>query len=157
MPTIALYITMFSVFIGYNIFILIKYGFLSSISVSYYSLPKKWNWLFLAFCWGYSIPALMLATDGFMFFSGGLICFVGIASAFRDDSFTADMHQWSAAVAITLSQLSIILCYHFYWVSIGMLVSALILYLLRNIFTQWMYVLEIIAFVCIGYVLFLNL
>ena len=157
MPTTALYITMLSVFTLYNIYILCKYGFLSSISVSYYSIPKQWNWLFLAFCWGYSIPALMLATDGFMFFSGGLICFVGIASAFRDDSFTADMHQYSAAIAITLSQLSIILCYHLYWVSISMLVSAVVLYLLRNVFTQWMYVLEVIAFCTVAYTLSFNI
>ena len=150
----VLYTIMINVFVGYNLFILIFYGFLSSISVSYYSLPRQWNWLFMAFCWGYAIPAIMLATTGLMFFSGGFICFVGIASAFRESKFTSDIHQYSAAVAITLSQLSILIDYHLWWVNLFFIVSAVILFLLRNIFRQWMYVLEMIAFACIAYVLY---
>ena len=148
---------MLFVFIGYNVGIAIKYGFLSSMSVSYYSLPRKWNWLFLAFCWGYAIPALMLATTGLMFFAGGLITFVGIASAFRDSKFTSDIHQYSAAAAITLSQLSIAFDYHLWWLNVVFIVSSLILFLLCNKFRQWMYVLEAIAFACIAYVLGVNL
>jgi hypothetical protein len=109
---------------------------LNSISVSYYSLPEKWNWLFLAFCWGYAIPAIILSTDGFMFFSGGMICFVGIASAFRLNIFTTNIHQYSALAAVILSQLSILFCYHLYWLNGIMLVLAIALYLLKNRFSQ---------------------
>jgi len=144
---------MISVFVLYNLFILLKYGWLNSISASYYSLPVKYNWLFLTFCWGYAIPAIFLATDGFMFFACGLIMFVGIASAFRLDSFTATMHQYSALGAVILSQLSLLFFYHNYWLNGIMLVSAIILYLLRNKFAQWMTVLEWIAFLTVAIVL----
>ena len=144
---------MISVFVIYNLIILLKYGFLNSISVSYYSLPVKWNWLFLAFCWLYAIPAIMLATDGFMFFSGGLICWVGIASAFRQDKFTAEMHTRSALAAVVLSQLSILFCYQNYWLIGVMVVCSGGLFLIRNTFKQWMTVLEWIAFVTVAYTL----
>jgi len=154
---------MISVFVLYNLFILLKYGWLNSISASYYSLPDeyikikwnnnvvltlpiKYNSLFLLFCLGYAIPTLFLVTDGFMFFACGLICFVGIASAFRLDSFTANMHQYSALGAVVLSQLSLIFFYHLYYLVIITAVSAVILYLLNKKLPQWMYILEWIAF-----------
>ena len=145
---------MVSVFVIYNLAILFKYGWLNSISASYYSLPVKWNWLFLAFCWGYAIPAIFLAHDGFLFFSGGFICFVGIASAFRSDTFTANVHQYSSLAAVVLSQLSIMFIYHLYYLNIIMIVSAIVLYLLSKKIAQWMYILEVIAFITVSVVLF---
>jgi len=141
---------MISVFVIYNLTILLKYGWLNSISASYYSLPVKCNWLFLAFCWGYAIPAIFMAHDGFMFFACGLICFVGIASAFRLDSFTANMHQYSALGAVILSQLSLLFFYHLYYLVIITAVSAVILYLLNKKLPQWMYILEWIAFLTVA-------
>ena len=145
---------MILVFVIYNLIILIKYGLLNSISVSYYSLPIKFNWLFLTFCWGYAIPAIMLATDGLMFFSGGLICFVGIASAFRDNDFTFKIHQYSSLIGVILSQLSILFIYHLYYLNIIMVVSSIVLYLLSKKIAQWMYILEVIAFITVSVALF---
>ena len=141
------------VFVSYNTIIYIKYGQLNSISTSYYSLPVKLNFLFCLFCWGYAIPAMMLSTTGLMFFSGGFITFVGIASAFRQDDFTANVHQISAAIAITLSQLSILIDYQMWWLNIVFLVIGGALFLFRSKFPSWMYWLEITAFYCIALVL----
>jgi hypothetical protein len=141
---------MISVFVIYNLTILLKYGWLNSISASYYSLPVKWNWLFLAFCWGYAIPAVLMAHDGFIFFAGGMIMFVGIASAFRENSFTANVHQYSSLAAVVLSQLSILFIYHNYWLVGITVVSAITLYLLSKKFAQWMYILEWIAFLTVA-------
>jgi hypothetical protein len=145
---------MISVFVIYNLTILLKYGCLNSISASYYSLPVKYNWLFLVFCWGYAIPAIFMAHDGFMFFAGGMICFVGIASAFRSNSFTANVHQYSSFAAVVLSQLSIMFVYHMYYLNIIMIVSAIVLYLLSKKIAQWMYILEVIAFITVSIALY---
>ena len=148
-----MWITMLSVFLIYNLIILLKYGWLNSISVSYYSLPAKWNFIFTLFCFGYAIPAVIMAKDGFMFFSGCFICFVGIACNFRQDLITADTHNICSFIAILLSQLSILFFYHFWWLNIITVMSTLILYMLRNKFSQWMYVLEWIAFLTVAYTL----
>jgi len=144
---------MILVFVSYNLGIFIKYGQLGSISASYYALPEKLNFLFCLFCFGYAIPGVMLATTGLMFFGSAFITCVGIASAFRESDFTAGMHQWSAAIAITLTQLSILVDYHMWWVNVIFLVVGGILFLLRNKFYPWMYWLEMTAFVCTAYVL----
>ena len=153
---LILFIDMLFVFTIYNVYIACNYGFLSSISVSYYYLPEKRNWLFLAFCWLYAIPAVMLSTNGFMFFSGGLICFVGVASAFRIPN-VGVIHQVSALTAIVLSQLAILFCYHLYILNVIMVLATVVLFLLRDKFAQWMYFLEVIAFMLISIALGLQL
>jgi hypothetical protein len=141
---------MMLVFVSYNVVIYITYGQLNSISASYYALPKKWNILFTLFCFGYAIPALMIATTGLMFFAGGFITFVGIAAAFMQDNFTSNMHTGSASIAIILSQLSIFFDYHMWWYNIAFLIIGGTLFLLRNKFKSWMYWFEVVAFACIS-------
>lgn len=104
---------MVSDFVIYNVSILVLYGFLNSISASYYSLPEKWrSIIFLLFCWVYAIPAMILSTTTLMFFAGFFICGVGIFGDFRISKYDSDMHQVSAALAITCSQLSVFFEYH---------------------------------------------
>ena len=103
----------------------------------------------MLFCFGYALPAVVMATDPFMFFSGGFICAVGIASNFRE-YFTSTVHQYSALLAIVFSQISILFYYQNYWLVGIMVVSAIILYLLRNKFSQWMLILEWVAFITVA-------
>ena len=146
---------MISDFIIYNLTILILYGFLTSISVSYYSLPEKFrNVIFLLFCWSYAMPAMIMSNTPLMFFSGFFICGVGIFSDFRISKYDSNMHQVSAALAITFSQLSILLEFNQWQVNIVFLILGGILFALTTKFKQWMTILEIISFLCIAYVLF---
>jgi len=148
------------VFVSYNYLIYKRYGLLESISTSYYSLLNdttlnpKYSFLFCLFCWGYAIPATMMASDGFIFFSGGFITFVGIASAFRENTFTATIHQYSALTAVVLSQLSILFIYQMWYISLVFAIFAGIMFLLKDKLSTWMYWLEIAAYFSIDIILF---
>jgi hypothetical protein len=76
---------MLAVFFSYVGFIWKKYRVLVSISQSYYRLPKNLQILFTLFCWGFAFPAMIIGSNGLMFFSGGAICFVGAAAAFQEE------------------------------------------------------------------------
>lgn len=78
---IVLFALMNLVFFSYVFYVWIQHGIKTSISFSYYFLNEKYrDLIFLLFCWGFSIPAMILGESGWLFFAGGLICFVGIAS-----------------------------------------------------------------------------
>jgi len=146
------------VFISYNYIIYKRYGLLESISTSYCSLlnDKKltpnYSFLFCLFCWFYAIPATMMASDGFMFFS--FITFVGVASAFRENEFIAKIHQYSAITAVVLSQLSILFIYQMWYISVVFCIFAGIMFLLKNKITTWMYWLEMAAYFSIDIIIF---
>jgi len=76
-----LFTIMVSVFLAYVGYIWSKYGIQKSISESYYVLPKKENWLFVAFTWLFAFPAMILGNSLLMLFAGGGIVFVGAAAA----------------------------------------------------------------------------
>ena len=140
------------IFFGGTLFFQLTCTSLNSLSVSAYNLPKKywiisknWNWTFLIFTWGYAFPMIVYCHTNLMMFSGLFIMFVGLASRFRDNDETAYIHQICAAIGIILSQISIIVDYHNYWICIIMVPSTIYLYLISNKYSQWMKILEIIA------------
>ena len=87
---------MVTVFLAYVTFIWSKYGVLKSISESYYKLPKKQNWLFVAFTWLFAFPAMILGNSYLMLFAGGGIVFVGAAAAMH----TFPTRAWHLSAAI---------------------------------------------------------
>jgi len=104
------YILMLTVFIGYVSWIWARYGVLPSISDSYYHLPRNLQPLFTLFCWGFSLPAIILGSSGLMFFAGAGIAFVGAAAAFKE-KMTAEVHITGAVIGVIMSQLAIWLQY----------------------------------------------
>jgi len=72
---------MVAVFLAYVGYIWAKYGVQKSISESYYVLPKKQNWMFVAFTWLFAFPAMILGNSLLMMFAGAGIVFVGAAAA----------------------------------------------------------------------------
>jgi hypothetical protein len=153
-----LFTIMMTVFMSYIIGILLLYGVLPSVSDSYYHLPKKWNFLFTLFCWGFAIPTLIIGvdlTDNFlMFLAGGGICFVGAAAAFRE-KLTEQVHVGGALVGIISSQLSIAFDFKMFYINIIFLVLAGLIKLLKiKNNTYWI---ELLAFASICYVLGVNI
>ena len=67
---------MVSVFLAYVGYIWSKYGIQKSISESYYVLPEKENWLFVAFTWLFAFPAMILGNSLLMLFAGGGILYL---------------------------------------------------------------------------------
>lgn len=152
------FFTMLTVFVGYISFIIGKYGILSSISESYYRLPKSLTFLFTLFCWGFALPAMIVGldlTDNFlMFFAGGGIMFVGAAAAFKE-KMTEKVHFIGAAIAIIAAQLSTAFDFHMYYVNVVFITIALTILLGKTVgrIKNYVWWIEIAAFLSICYVL----
>jgi hypothetical protein len=123
---------MLSVFVGYVSWIWARYGVLPSISDSYYHLPKNLQPIFTLFCWGFSLPAIILGSSGLMFFAGAGIAFVGAAAAFKE-RMTMEVHVAGAMAGVIFSQLAIWLQYGLWPLNLIFLGIGLPLYLTRFI------------------------
>lgn len=152
------FIIMLTVFVGYVSFIIGKYGILPSISESYYWLPKKLNFLFTLFCWGFALPAMIVGldlTDNFlMFFAGGGIMFVGAAAAFKE-TMTKKVHFIGAVIGITAAQLSTAFDFHMYYVNVIFIVLALTILFGKGLgrIKNYVWWIELLAFISMCYVL----
>lgn len=113
-----LYIISLMVFISYLTTITWKYGLLPSISESYYKLPSNRKFIFTLFCWGFSLPLMMLGleqTDNvLMFLAPAGIAFVGAAAAFKGNKLTYQVHMTGAIIGVLLSHLAIWILYQQY-------------------------------------------
>lgn len=151
---------MLSVFTIYVLTIWAKYGVLKSISHSYYALPNNLRFIFTLWSWGYALPAMIVASTPLMFFAGAGICFVGAAAAYRE-KMTETVHIIGAACAILFSQLSIIIDFHMWYVTVAFAVIALPLALTRfskkGICPNRTWYVEILAFITIALVLGVQL
>lgn len=146
------------VFFGYLAACWILFGSATSISATFYDWPEKYRKIiFLAFCWGYAIPAIMMAQTGLLFFAGGFLSVVGIASDFRSDSQTSKDHTAAATIAVVLSQLSIIFDYKEYLLSAISIALMAGLFLIKKKMKTFMYWAEIIAFLAIDYVIAIKI
>jgi len=109
-----LFAVMVTVFLAYVSFIWVKYGVQKSISESYYCLPKKENWLFVAFCWLFAFPAMILGNSYWMLFAGGGIVFVGAAAAMHTFP-TRAWHLSGAIGGMILGCLAMIFQFNMWW------------------------------------------
>ena len=113
-----LFSLMVTVFVAYVAFIWSKYGIQKSISESYYVLPKKDNWLFVAFTWLFAFPAMLLGNSYLMLFAGGGIVFVGAAAAMHTFP-TRGWHLGGAIGGMILACLAMIFQYHMWYMVAG--------------------------------------
>lgn len=142
------------VFTVYVTVITAKYGVLNSISESYYKLPYNSKFLFTLFCWGFSIPLMMVGLEQtgsiLMFFAPAGIAFVGAAAAFKGDKVTHDVHMAGATIGIILSWLASMVLYDQYiagvvFAFISATLVALTFALRKNLHYFWW--IEILAYV----------
>ena len=145
---------MVAVFVAYVLFIWIKYGVQKSISESYYVLPKKWNWLFVAFCWLFAFPAMILGDSYWMLFAGGGIVFVGAAAAMHTLP-TRTVHLIGAIGGMILGCLAMIFQYHMWYVVPAIAVLMLIAALLDKKHAMWWT--EIIIFTALSTVIGISI
>ena len=99
-----LFLLMNVVFFGYLSFITLRYGIQTSVSESYYRLPRNWQWVFTIITWAYALPAMIIGLDltanGLVFLSGIGIAFVGAAPAFKSLKLERAVHTVGALVGI---------------------------------------------------------
>jgi len=105
-----------SIYLLYNILIVSIYGVLPSVSESFYRLPKKYNFLFILFCWFFPLPLFVATEVPLIFGAAAGIAFVGAAAKFYD-GFVGRVHFTAAIGAVILSQLAIIFNFHFWEMS----------------------------------------
>lgn len=155
----GIFLFMLAVFILYIGSIVYFYGVQSSISESFYRLPLKWQFAFSFFCWGISIPAMILATSVYMFVAGTAIALVGAANTFKKE-FVWNMHMAGAITSVVASQAYILFDQHLYYLNITFLIFATFIVLITDLFKKdmkYFWWIEIAAFVCIFYTLYLKL
>ena len=155
MKELIIFLVMITVFVSYVTFIWIKYGVQKSISDSYYRLPTRKQFLFVFFCWGFAIPAMILGNCALMFLAGVFICFVGAAAAFKGDKMTEWVHVVGAYGGVLLSQLAIWIIYDMWYITVLFIVLSGLLYILKVKNKTWW--VEIIAFTFICAVLLIQI
>lgn len=100
----ALFYIMISVFFGYIAAITLFYGVQTSVSESYYRLPRNLQMSFTIVTWGYALPAAIIGLDisgsGLVFLAGAGICFVGAAPAFHKIGMERTVHTIGAITGI---------------------------------------------------------
>ena len=147
---------MIVIFFSYVSWITIKYGIQTSISESYYKLPRKFQWLFTIVTWGYAIPAIMIGVpySGLAFLAGAGICFVGASPAFRSDdpnehTMEGIVHTIGAIIGVVASQILISFVFGQWWNTVAFIALSGLTFLIpkmkKNI-TWWV---EIYAFLSI--------
>jgi len=138
-----LFFVMQAIFLSYLLFVWMRYGAQSSISMSYYVLPENLRPLFTFFCWGFALPAMILGSSGLMFFAGAGIAFVGAACQIKRE-LTRNVHMVGAYGGIALAQLAIIFSYDLWYVSaIFFLSIPFFKYVIKS---NWIWWVEIVAF-----------
>ena len=137
------------VFLAYVLFIWIKYGIQKSISESYYVLPKKWNWLFVLFCWLFAFPVMIIGGSYLMMLAGAGIVFVGAAAAMHTFP-TRAVHMTGAIGGILASQVAIATQYDMLWLTITSFGLAGLLAIIPKTRKHWMWLVELVAFTAIS-------
>ena len=142
-----LFTIMVSVFLAYVGYIWSKYGIQKSISESYYVLPKKRNWLFVAFTWLFAFPAMILGNSLLMLFAGGGIVFVGAAAAMHTFP-TRAVHLTGAVGGMILACIAMITQFGMWYLVPAVALGILISYLLDKKHLMWWA--EVVIFVAIS-------
>ena len=111
---IVLFGAVLLLFIGYNSYVVVEYGFLSSISASAYKIQPKW--LFTGFIWLMALELMFLGHTMLMYFAGAFIMCSGAAGwgLSHDDVTEDDIHVIGATGGIILGFVSMILDFHFW-------------------------------------------
>jgi len=143
----VLFIIMQTIFLGYISFIVSRYGVLSSISDSWYMLPKNQKPLFTLVLWGFALPAIIIGECGLMFLAGSGIAFVGAAAAFKD-RMTKTVHFSGAAVGILSGELAIIINFQMWWIAALFGLGSILMILTKIKNKIWW--IEILAFASIS-------
>ena len=146
------------VWVVYNLLIFTRFGLLGSVSESHLKLvelDRNYKIVFTLFSWLYAIPAMILAQTGLMFFAGGFICLVGVAANYKQ-GLDKIWHGRFAIFAVLLSQLSINIDFHNYFISLISILLMMIIFLFRKKLESYIYWIEQVSWLAVGIVLYIN-
>ena len=146
------------VWVVYNLLVFTRFGLLGSVSESHLKLVelnRNYKIVFTLFSWLYAIPAMILAQTGLMFFAGGFICLVGVAANYKQ-GLDKIWHGRFAIFAVLLSQLSINIDFHNYFISLISILLMMIIFLFRKKLESYIYWIEQVSWLAVGIVLYIN-
>ena len=146
------------VWVVYNLLVFTRFGLLGSVSESHLKLVelnRNYKIVFTLFSWLYAIPAMILAQTGLMFFAGGFICLVGVAANYKQ-GLDKIWHGRFAIFAVLLSQLSINIDFHNYFISLISILLMMIIFLFRKKLESYIYWIEQVSWLAVGVVLYIN-
>lgn len=106
----------FVIFTGYVIFITKKFGWLKSISDSWYHLKSKW--MFTLALWGFSIFMALAGDTLLTFLAAAGICFAGATADTNHVRMTEVVHVIGATGGIVLGILALIFDFHLWWLAL---------------------------------------
>jgi hypothetical protein len=161
----TLYSLMNITFIGYIVYIVIKYGIQTSVSESYYKLPRNRQWLFTVFTWTYSLLALIIGLElkdtPLVFLSASGIFMVGTAPAFhsKDGKHTLEgiVHTVGASVGILFMFIYIGIDLGYWYIALIFTLLTAISYFIKVIKNNYLWWIEIYAYMSLNVVYYLNL
>jgi hypothetical protein len=137
-------IAAFALFWAYLIPMVIIYGWPQSISATFYSLPKRINWLFTVWLWALSILLMIAGSTNLMFLAAGFIMFVGVYPYFTEQKW---QHYICAMLGILIGLASLYFDYNEWWLLILAATFVVFAYLAKIKYIDlW---LEVAAFVII--------
>lgn len=142
------------VFLGYAYFIKKRYGVLSSVSASTYSLQGMQRWIFFAVLGVMGAINLFMGMGGYGFLATMGIWFAGVTIEHRKSNGVDDeLHTIGTVTAIAATFLGFILLYSLWLPAI--LLGAGIWYIVRSGMPNRIWYIEItaMALACLGYLL----
>jgi len=142
-----------TIFIGYCATITIKYGWLPSISESFYHLPKKLSWIFSIFLWVISILIIAATWETrLIVIACWCIMGVGVFPYFLD---TRWIHYLFALTGFTIGLISVWINFNGWYFDI--LFLAILLYILLAKVKHRIFWIEVIAFLTIIISIFVSI
>ena len=134
------------IFIGYLVGIRLLYGWLPSISDSFYHLPKRWNWIFTVFLFTISMLIIFAYPKPLMLGAGLSIILVGAFPLFMDRKYKF-FHFLFAALGIVLGMISLWVDLHLWYMVIAFVLACICVKIYKwNNETFWI---EVFAFMSI--------
>lgn len=103
------------IFLGYIVTVTCLFGWLPSISESFYEIIKvnpNLHWIFSLFLWTISILMMIAGGTNLMFLAGFFIMFVGVFPYFNE---TRWQHYFSALLGIGLGMASLWIDFHLWY------------------------------------------
>lgn len=155
---ISLYLISLLLFLLYNILAIFVWfrKVPSSLSTTHYmfrAISKKHEWIFTAFCYLVTFTILPVwlhfspSNIQFLaFFSAGALGFVGASPFFKDSKLESCVHNISAIICLTASFIWAFVAGNM-WIALIALLLSIILILLRKNSVNFIYWIEVIAFV----------
>lgn len=96
----------FIIFTSYVIGITVKFGWLKSVSISWYYIKNKW--IFTLALWGFSILLAIAGQTLLTFLATAAICFAGAAADAKNDVLTDKVHVIGATSGIILGMAALL-------------------------------------------------